>query len=121
MIVIWDNGEHYDNHGVYFIDIVCFSPNNVVDALKDRHPDGFIVGISEDIEWYAPNKPLTLSGFCYWYQLMENDKPTILSQTIDLGLFEHLLVGWETECRTTDGWMTKVLGNLRKLYQERAK
>lgn len=90
-------------------------------CFKDRHPDGFVIGTTINADWYAPNRPQTLSDFFYWYQLMENDKPTTLSQIIDLGLFEHLLVGWETECRTTDGWMTKVLGNLRKLYQERVK
>jgi hypothetical protein len=63
MIIIWDNGRSYSDHGLYFLDIENLPEDQVVEALKTIHEEGEIIGTVERIDWRDSRATGKLAAF----------------------------------------------------------
>jgi len=52
MILIWDNGEEYSDHGIYFIDSAGYNIKDCMTLIKSWQPDGFLLGQAKEVKWF---------------------------------------------------------------------
>jgi hypothetical protein len=52
MILIWDNGEQYSDHSIYFIDSAGYNIKDCMTLIKSWQPDGFLLGRAKEVKWF---------------------------------------------------------------------
>lgn len=81
MIYIFDNGESYSDHAIYFVSTEGYDPQDAEKILRHTYPfqdDGdarshdhtFLVATVEKVEWYA-GQPQMLHEVFHWRYLSE--------------------------------------------------
>jgi len=95
MIILWDNGQQYSDHGIYFTDTLDYDIEDCLMLLKSYQPEGHLIGQAHDIEWFEGGacpidefisywtirnkevlykiKPKTLRGFVKTWKKREED------------------------------------------------
>jgi hypothetical protein len=63
MIIIWDNGRDYSDHGLYFLEIDDLPEEQVTEALRTVHEEGEIIGTAKRISWRDKHATCRLPAF----------------------------------------------------------